>query len=160
MQLSEEYKQSKVLATKLTAKIDSLLGEYDNIFENKKMKNKQEKLDKIEAEILQINKERGCLYEQMEAEESRIRIEYWKTYRGAITKLEVTNGELEQFLKNYRSNFTGKKSEEDEKLISLLSGDLSQMSKYTLNLINDDFEDAEEDVDYFQDLRRQIQPYL
>ncbi len=160
MQLSEEYKQSKVLASTLTAKIDHLLGEYDNICENKKMKNKQEQLDMIEAEIVQINKERGSLYEQMEAEESRIRIEYWKTYRGAITKLEVTNGELEQFLKNYRSNFTGKKSEEDEKLISLLSGDLSQMSKYTLNLINYDFEDAEEDVDYFQDLRKQIQPYL
>ncbi len=61
--------------------------------------------------------------ESEESKARKARIEYWKTYRGAITKIKLTNNETEQFLKDYRSNFKGEKTDEDEKLITILNGE-------------------------------------
>ncbi len=94
--------------------------------------------------------------------QTRDRIEYWKTERGAITKLKLTNDQTEEFLKDYRTNFTGNKSDSDDKLLDVLNSgeELSEMSKYILDRIKEDFEDAEEDVEYFQELREKIVKFL
>ncbi len=97
------------------------------------------------------------------AEETRLRIEFWKTYRGAITKLKIENNHTEQFLKTYRANFTGKaNSHEDETLLDMLDrgGELSEMSLWLLERLGEDFEDAEEDVEYFQALRQKILTFV
>lgn len=96
----------------------------------------------------------------MEQEESKVRIEHWKSYRGAITKLKLTNDQTEQFLKDYRANFKGEKSDEDEKLMAILDGELSEMSKYILDRIKEDFEDVEKDIEYFQELLEKIVTFL
>jgi hypothetical protein len=158
MEFSEEYKQMEVLANELFAMLEKLCDEYQNIYDNDKTN--EEKLKKIETEIVNTKKQHTDLLTKMQPEKSRMIIEYWKVYRGAVTKLETDNGEIEQFLKNYRSNFKGEKSEEDEKLLSVLSSvdKLSGMSKYTLNLIKEDFEDTEDK--YFEELMTKIEAFL
>ncbi len=162
MQFSEEYKQAELLATVLKAKLETLCDEYEEVYDTKNYKNKKEKLDTINLEMENVKKQYSDLRQKMEREESRMTIEYWKTYRGAVTKIDMKNGDVEQFLKKYRGNFTGKKDEkEDEKLLSIVQmNTLSDMSKYTLNLIKEDFEDAEEDVEYFSELREKIEKCL
>jgi hypothetical protein len=97
-------------------------------------------------------------------EESLIRIEHWKTERGAITKFKLCpDDKTEEFLKNYRANFVGKRREDDKKLISVLNSEISEMSemsKYILDRIKEDFEDVEEDIEYFQELWKKIVSFL
>ncbi len=38
--------------------------------------------------------------------------------------------------------------------------ELSEMSKYILDRIKEDFEDVEEDIEYFQELREKILTFL
>jgi hypothetical protein len=157
MQFSEEYKQMDVLAKKLKSKLEKLCDDYEEVYE----KNEKEKLDMIELEMETYKKQYSDLREKMEKEENRVTVEYWKVYRGDVTKIEMDDGEVEKFLKNYRSNFTGKKSEDDEKLMSIVQmSTLSNMSKYTLNLIKEDFEDAEDDAEYFSELCEKLEKYI
>ncbi len=163
MQFSEEYKQMEVLATERKAALEKLCDEYDAMYEHD---NKKE-LKKIETEMENVKNQYTDLRQKMEREESRMTIEYWNTYRGEVAKIEVKNGDVEQFLKKYRANFKGKKDEkEDEKLLSILENVLendekfSDMSKYTLNLIKEDFEDVDEDIEYFSELREKIEKYF
>lgn len=76
-----------------------------------------------------------------------------------LPKIEVSNGDVEQFLKNYRATFKGEKTEDDDKLLSIVqTNTLSEMAKYVLNMIKEDFEDT--DDEYFQELCEKIQTYL
>lgn len=135
----------EVLAVALKSMLEQLLDSRDSL--------SNDELKKIEKQYIDIRK-------KMQTEETRMSIEYWKVYRGAVTKMDVNNGEIEKFLKNYRTNFKGEKSEEDEKLLSVLSSvdKLSDMSKYTLNMIKEDFEDT--DDEYFQELCQKIEEFL
>lgn len=144
---SEEYNQLNKTSIELKSQLEKLRRDYETYGKN-------------DSEIEVVEKKYWEIRKQMELEESKVRIEHWKTYRGAITKLNLTNDQTEQFLKDYRANFKGEKTDEDEKLVEILDGELSEMSKYILDRIKEDFEDVEENIEYFQELREKIVNFL
>jgi len=141
MQISDKYTQYEKMSREITEQLFQL-DQLDQLDES------------LEKQYESLEKQYNSIRQKMEDEEARIRVEYWKTYRGATTKLGSANEEVEHFLKEYRSSFTGVKRDEDEKLLSILNGDeLSAMSKYLLDRIKEDFE---AEGGEFEELREKI----